>query len=278
MPNIPVDARDLVEGTAFFRTVTGSATGVRLRDVDGALSVELSVDGQPGAIFATTPTQEADVVFCLASAQAIQRSIDLVSSKGGGKVRIPPVYDGVTGNLRPFMYFGPLVIKNGVELVVDGLLKVCGALDADRPPGGPYGTMDKRTTVRFGSDIAYGALTGRGVIDGNARANNAAIAGWAAQGPALIGQCAGVTWSAEKDELPPRFVGGSAEADSKPHAPSVSLQNEILRPVRTLALAVVLEILVHYLVGDRTRAPRTVPDPPQMTARIPRLQRRILLQ
>jgi|GEM_PF-3192526 len=224
MPCTPVppilrpDATDLIgpgaTGYARLRDADGGdEIRARFRDLFPALSVELPVGDAPAMLSgpvlmdnpAYHPVNNPTVPECLPDVpatierarenwRAIHRSMDLVSQNGGGKVLIPDVRDG-QGNRVPFFWLGDIRIPEGVELVIDGLLKVPdGGLtdipffvdpDLEPNPDVPENRVQpKHTYVGFGwngagtpedpfTPIRFAAISGSGIIDGNAIAFDA---------------------------------------------------------------------------------------------------------
>lgn len=139
MPLQRPTAEELLSGAVVFQTTSPTTTsprGVPFRDTGTALSVLHSVEGQDGALPATMAGSQTNLGFCRDSTLAIRRSIRYMAAQGGGKVLIPRVVEG--GVVRPFMYAGPLLIENGVELVVEGELKMIGGLTAGQAQNASY--------------------------------------------------------------------------------------------------------------------------------------------
>ncbi len=178
----------------------GAERKARWRDIFPALSVEIPVgrtaNGDDFAPMIAGPVYDETDISCgtvdyaatIARSQqnwfALHRSMDLVSRSGGGKVLIPDVRDGA-GERIPFFWLGDIRIPEGVELVIDGLLKI--------PAGGLYeqytgangssikgwfrlvpgnNTSEKiyhrNSRVGFASGIRFAAISGSGIVDGNA--------------------------------------------------------------------------------------------------------------
>jgi len=127
----------------------GGASDVRarFRDVFPALNAEIPVNRTAGGTFggmiagpfmvpnpAYNPQMPVPgVPECLPDAagtilraeenwRALHRSMHLVRDSGGGKVLVPDVRDG-DGERVPFYWLGDIRIPEGVELVIEGLLK-----------------------------------------------------------------------------------------------------------------------------------------------------------
>ncbi len=195
------DAADFLGSTAtgyaLLRPDDASTDEVRarFRDLFPALSVEIPVGDEPpmraGAVYSDTDCTMVHEADTIARAQenwrAIHRSMNLVSKNGGGKVLVPDVRDG-DGNRIPFFWVGDIRIPEGVELVIDGLLMVPdGGLTDNTAFDEVYGdpsspnVKHKHTCVGFGwngpasnpTPIRFAAISGSGIIDGNAVAFDA---------------------------------------------------------------------------------------------------------
>ncbi len=231
----PLTANDLLEaGPVLIVCLNLTRHHVPLRAVTFALDVTLPVrdengDIQDGAVAGETGSVAGDRARAIENYKAFQRLFRLVARFGGGRVRLPDLRHVVAGTngepdryeRTPFLWLADIEITEGAEFIIDGLLMVpTGGLtepwfrDIDNEKRYP-----KDTCVTFASGIEQAAISGTGVVDGNARGNIATVPlewiqptqngaiNWSSTKTAQC-RCHGIVWGEAGGDprVPPRYV------------------------------------------------------------------------